>query len=58
MYGTAAMVVVSEPQALDKGLIFVKDTDILLSGNKWTITINIAIDDYAALVDIMKVTLT
>ena len=58
MYGTAAMVAVPEPQALDKGLIFVKDTDILLSGNKWTITINIAIDDYAALVDIMKVTLT
>ena len=52
------MVAVPEPQALDKGLIFVKDTDILLSGDKWTIAINIAIDDYAALVDITKMTLT
>ena len=35
-----------EPKTFNKGLIFVKDTDILLSGDKWTIVINIALDDY------------
>jgi hypothetical protein len=34
--------------------VFVKDTDILLSGDKWTIVVNIALDDYTALVPNMK----
>jgi hypothetical protein len=45
------------PKNFDKGLVFVKDTDILLSGDKWTTAVNIALVDYTALVDIMKVTL-
>ncbi len=54
MPGTDAMMLVSAPQALDKGLVFVKETDILISGDKWTIVANIALDDYATLVDVMK----
>jgi DNA-binding ferritin-like protein (Dps family) len=50
--GTAAMVI--EPKAFDKGLVFVKDTDILLSGDKWTIVLNIALDDYTFLIEDMK----
>ena len=46
--------VVPEPKTFDKGLIFVKETDILLSGDKWTIVVNIALDDYDALVYTMK----
>ena len=49
--------VVPEPKTFDKGLVFVKDTDILLSGDKWTIIINIALDDYDTLVYMMKTTL-
>ena len=52
--GAAAVAIVPEPKAFDKGLIFVKDTDILLSGDKWTIVVNIALDDYSNLVDLMK----
>jgi urease accessory protein UreE len=43
-----------EPQKFDKGLVFVKDADILLSGDKWTIVVNIALDDYAILTDLMQ----
>ena len=50
----AAVAIVPEPKVFDKGLIFVKDTDILLSGDKWTIVVNIALDDYSNLVDLMK----
>jgi hypothetical protein len=50
--GAAAMVI--EPKPFDKGLVFVKDTDILLSGDKWTIVVNIALDDYTLLIDNMK----
>jgi hypothetical protein len=50
--GMAAMVI--EPKAFDKGLVFVKDTDILLSGDKWTIVVNIALDDYTFLINDMK----
>ena len=57
MPGTDAMMLVSAPQVLDKGLVFVKETDILISGDKWTIVANIALDDYAAMVDVMKTTL-
>jgi hypothetical protein len=54
IWGAAVVVSVPEPQKFDKGLIFVKDTDILLSGDKRTIAVNIALDDYANLVDLMK----
>ena len=57
MCGTAVGMVVPEPKTFDQGLTFVKDTDILLSGDKWTIIVNIVLDDYDALVDIMKMTL-
>jgi hypothetical protein len=43
-----------EQKVFDKGLIFVKDTDILLSGDKWTIGVNVALDDYSTLVDAIK----
>ena len=46
-----------EPKTFNKGLIFVKDTDILLSGDKWTIVINVALDDYEALIYNMKMIL-
>jgi len=46
-----------ESRTFDKGLIFVKDTNILLSGDKWTIVVNIAVDDYTALVYIMRASL-
>ena len=57
MCGTATGMVVPEPQTFDKGLIFVKETNILLSGDKWTIIVNIALDDYDALVNTMRATL-
>ena len=41
--GAAAVAIVSEPKTFDKGLIFVKDTDILLSGDKWTIVVTVAV---------------
>jgi hypothetical protein len=37
-----------------KGLIFVKVTNILLSGDKWTIVVNVALDDCATLIDNMN----
>jgi hypothetical protein len=52
--GAAAVTIVPEPKKSDKGLIFVKDTDILLSGDKWTIVVNIALDDYDTLVFVMR----
>jgi hypothetical protein len=52
--GAVAVAVVPEPKLFDKGLVFVKDTDILLSGYKWTIVVNIALDDYSNLVELMK----
>jgi len=54
MMSTTAASSVPEPKMFDKGLIFVKDTDILLSGDKWTIVVNIALEDYANLVDLLK----
>jgi len=54
VWGTTAGMMVPEPRTFDKGLVFVKDTDILLSGDKWTIVVNIALDDYNALTYIMK----
>jgi hypothetical protein len=55
--GAANAAMVPEPMNFDKGLIFVKDTDILLSGDKWTIVVNIAFDDYAILIENMKLVL-
>jgi hypothetical protein len=34
----------------DKGLIFMKDRDILVTGDKWTLAVNIALDDYVNLI--------
>ena len=48
--GAATGMVVPEPKAFDKGLIFVKDTDILLSADKWTIVVNSSLDEYDTLV--------
>jgi hypothetical protein len=48
---------VPEPMTFHKELVFVKDTDILLSGDKWTIAVNIALDDYAILIENMKIVL-
>jgi hypothetical protein len=45
-----------EPQPFDKGLILVKEADILLSGDKWTIAVNIAID-YVSLVRTIRLVL-
>jgi hypothetical protein len=38
----------------DKGLIFMKDRDILLTGDKWTLAVNIALDDYVNLIQGMR----
>jgi len=46
-----------EPVNFDKGLIFVKDNDILLSGDRWTIVVNIALSDYDILIENMKLIL-
>jgi hypothetical protein len=54
IHGAAAITLVPEPKTFDKGFIFVKDTDILLSGDRWTIVVNIAMDDYTTLVGNMK----
>jgi hypothetical protein len=48
---------VPESINFDKGIIFVNDTDILLSGDKWTIAVNIALDDYAIFIQNMKLVL-
>ena len=45
---------VPEPKIFGKGLIFVEDTYILLSGDKWTIAGNIALDVCNSLVTLMK----
>ena len=52
--GVAAVTTAPESRRFDKGLLIVKETDILLSGEKWTIVVNIALDDYTALVEDMK----
>jgi hypothetical protein len=55
--GGAAILTGPEPQPFDKGLIFVKEADILLSGDKWTIAVNIALEDYASFIGTMKLVL-
>ena len=54
MWSMTAASSVPEPKMFDKGLIFVKDTDILLSGDKRTIVVNNALEDYANLVELLK----
>jgi hypothetical protein len=56
-HGATSEAVVPEPKTFDKGLIFVKETDVLLSGDKWTIVVNIALDDYDSLIYVMRATL-
>ena len=53
-WGAATSASMPEPKLFDKGLIFVKDTDILLSGDKLTIAVNIPLDDYSTIVYLMK----
>ena len=43
-----------EPK-FDKGLIFVKDRDVLLTGDKWSIVLEVAVDDYVQMIQEMKV---
>ena len=43
-----------QPQ-LDKGLVFLKDRDILITGQKWTIVLEVGIDDYVYVLRGMKV---
>ena len=54
MGGAATEMAMPEPRTLEKRLIFVKDTNILLSGDKWTVVVNIALDDYDTLAYTMK----
>jgi hypothetical protein len=42
------------PDFYDKGLIFMKDRVILLTGDKWTLAVNIALDDYLNLIRGMR----
>jgi hypothetical protein len=30
----------------DKGLIFIEERDVLLAGKKWTLVVNVALDNY------------
>ena len=53
-YGVSTATNDPEPKEFDKGLIFVKDTDVLLSGDQWTTVVNIALDDYTNVVDLLK----
>jgi hypothetical protein len=55
--GAATEMAIPESRTFDKRLIFVKETNILLPGDKWTIAVNIAVDDYTALVYIMRASL-
>jgi hypothetical protein len=42
--GAANAAMVPKPMNFDKGLVLTKDTDILLSGDKWTIAVNTALE--------------
>jgi len=57
VHGVTSEAVVPEPKTFDKGLIFVKETDVLLSGDKWTIVVNTVLDDYDSLIYVMRATL-
>jgi hypothetical protein len=45
-----------EPRVFNKGLVFIKETDVL-SGDRWTVAVNIAIDDYSSLIFGLKLVL-
>jgi hypothetical protein len=53
-YWGTVIAIEPEPKPFNKGLIFTKDTDILLSGDKWTIAVNVALDDYLTLIKGMR----
>jgi hypothetical protein len=53
----AVLSITPEPRKFDKGLIFVKETDVLLSADKWNIAVNIALNDYEDLVEVMRSTI-
>ena len=53
----AILATMPEPRQFDKGLIFVKETDLLLSEDKWAIAVNIALDDYESLVEVTRLML-
>jgi hypothetical protein len=53
----AILTTVPESRQFHKGLIFVKETDELLSGDKWTIAVNTALDDNKTLVEVMRLML-
>ena len=46
-----------EPRVFDKGLVFIKETEILLSGDRWTVAVNIAVEDYSSLIFGLKLIL-
>ena len=46
-----------EPRVFDKGLVFIKETEIPLSGDRWTVAVNIAVDDYSSLILGLKLVL-
>jgi hypothetical protein len=54
IWGAAAVASVTEPKIFGKGLIFVEDSVILLSGDKWYKGGNIALGDCNTLVSLMK----
>jgi len=47
----------TEPRPIDKGLIFIKETYVLLSGDRWIVAVNIALDDYSSLIHRMRLVL-
>ena len=48
------MAVAEQEPKLNKGLIFVKDRDVLLTGDKWSIVLEVAVDDYVQMIQEMK----
>jgi len=46
-----------EPRVFDKGLVFIKETKILLSGDRWTVAVNTAVDDYSSFILGLKLVL-
>jgi len=46
-----------EPRAFGKGLFFTKETDVLLSEDRWTVAVNIPLDDYSSFIFGMRLVL-
>ena len=36
----------AQPNALNKGLVFLKEKDVLLSGDKWTVVLDFGLTSY------------